>query len=90
MTGLLDLMGAPPVAELRSRLPQPAWRNGTKIPGSDTGFVPLLDGDVRWLGHDVDRTWGRWWRWKDPEMEWCCIDPHDSTGINANPDKPPT
>ncbi len=89
MTGLLDLMGAPPAVVLRRRDTQPMWRNGQTIKGSDTGFVPPLDGDLRWLAHDTARTWGRWYRWDAGEGAWCCIDESDSTGINARHDKPP-
>jgi hypothetical protein len=78
---LLDLM-----ADLKAK---PAWRMGRRLPGSDVHFVAPLHGDRRWLGHCPKRTWGRWYRWDAGEAAWCCIDPDDSTGINAKPDTPP-
>lgn len=80
---LLDLM------EPHTVPPRPVWRKGRIVPGSDAGFVPLFDGDLRWLGHDPARSWGRWYRWSAREMAWCCIDPTDSSGINAKADTPP-
>lgn len=78
---LLDLMSHPKA--------KPAWRGGQPLPGSDVGFVAPAHGDLRWLAHCLKRTWGRWYRWDGGEGAWCCIDPADSTGINAKPDTPP-
>lgn len=80
---LLDLM-EPRIAPAR-----PVWRGGRIVPGSDCGFVPLLDGDLRWLGHDRARSWGRWYRWSAREKAWCCLDSADAKGINGRPDTPP-
>jgi hypothetical protein len=71
---------------------RPMWRNGAPVPGSDVGYVPHIDGDLRWLVHAYAQgePLGRWFRWSGPKAMWTCIDPADATGINAHPDTPPT
>jgi hypothetical protein len=83
MSGLLDLMGEPPEAK------RPVWRKGKAVAGSAEGYVPLQDGDLRWLSHDRQDRHGRWYRWSAREQAWCCIDPIDAMGINGHRHAPP-
>jgi len=66
---------------------KPMWRGGVAVPGSDRGYVPTREGDLRFLWHRMGA--GRWFRWDQRDMIWVCIDPHDATGINAQADTPP-
>ncbi|NKI99625.1 hypothetical protein [Novosphingobium sp. SG707] len=70
---------------------RPMWRNGATVPGSDVGYVPHFDGDLRWLVHCYvqGEPLGRWYRWHGKKAQWICIDPADATGINDYPDTPP-
>ena len=73
---------------------RPMWRNGAPVSGSNEGFVPHQIGDLRWLIHRYENgePLGRWHSWQDSPhgLMWVCIDPSDTTGINAHPDSPPT
>lgn len=84
----MDLFASPPPPKWEP-LPvaKPLWRDGVAIPGSDKGYTPTHEGDLRFLWHR--RGAGRWFRWDQRDMNWVCLDPHDATGINLHPDTPP-
>jgi hypothetical protein len=86
MMSLLDLMGPPP----RPR-PRPIWRAGVPVPGSDKGYVPHEDRDLRWLttGMRGDRWVGAWHRWDALKTIWRIIDPDNRLCINHRLDTPP-
>ena len=70
---------------------KPNWRGGTSLCGSADGYVPPEDGDLQWFAHDWrdHRQGGRWFRFDACERIWRCLDPFDTTDINAHPDTPP-
>ena len=75
-----------------SRPVRPMWRNGRPLPGSETGYVPHQNDDLRWLTHGYahGQPLGRWFRWDARKAMFVCLDPQDTTGINQHPDTPPT
>ncbi|HZU65458.1 MAG TPA: hypothetical protein VFF98_17350, partial [Novosphingobium sp.] len=81
MTSLLDLMGQPQAPRCPRR---PMWRAGVPVPGSDSGYVPHQDGDLRWLstGWDGRRWRGAWYRWDARRAEWRPLDPANRLCIN--------
>jgi hypothetical protein len=67
------------------------WRAGKPVPGSDKGYVPHEDADLRWLttGIRSHRWVGAWYRWHGRKQQWVIIDRDNRQCINHLPDAPP-